>query len=629
MSSLHRPIRLAFLGSLLALAVLGCSREHVPAKRHEPAKPPPEETSQPNCPNGAVAPGEDVAPMVPMQVKGGVILVSEPMSFERKDWWSMGKKSSEGVLFVEEQPLALDLTGLDPESAAGRIARYPLAAVSLTGTFQVLCSDEVLRAVESTDHVAQLLTFLDGPDDRGVTLNRCLNAYRGKQVYLGGETWASHLENLACNRQLVGITLGDRVKARHLRYLGAMHQLRYLSIPELGHIYDVESYDVLAGLKQLTVLDVSCLGDDTLRYMSGMTELRQIRARTCSWEITDAGIANLRDLKHLRELYVIPREGAISGAGFAVLKGLTGLRRLTLEVDADESTFQILSGFSELRELVLVEEVSGKDLAYLGKLEKLEHLELWRTDFTDEDLASLKHLTRLKTLHMGGGRRHRTQPLVSEYTVVSTVGSFGLAEGAELGAEEEIDKILQKTEAGRVSPVDQSAPTVAKVAQDRPGEAKGPSSPSFPVPRLQEGLSNLVALTRLETLRLSNMGVGDAGLRYIGKLSILRDLDLSHCPVTGTGLHHLVGLGALERLVLKDTQVDDKGMAFLAQLSQLEELNLLRCDITGDALKPLEQLARLRVLSATPGKGVEEAVQRLRKANPGLKWIADDTPRYL
>jgi hypothetical protein len=102
-------------------------------------------------------------------------------------------------------------------------------------------------------------------------------------------------------------------------------------------------------------------------------------------------------------------------------------------------------------------------------------------------------------------------------------------------------------------------------------------------------LAGLARFHRLESLTLDSPAVTDAGLESLGKCSRLGDLTLTNAAVGDAGLKHLAGL-PLESLDLSNTRVTDVGMETLARFSRLETLTLDETAIGDAGLERLKSL---------------------------------------
>jgi hypothetical protein len=95
--------------------------------------------------------------------------------------------------------------------------------------------------------------------------------------------------------------------------------------------------------------------------------------------------------------------------------------------------------------------------------------------------------------------------------------------------------------------------------------------------------------------------VGDAGLRWLARLTQLRELNLDRCDeITDQGVKALAGLLQLQRLVLRRCdRVTDGGLAALRRLGQLKTLDLNSLDrVTGAGLRALKGSAAAEALTA-------------------------------
>ncbi len=113
---------------------------------------------------------------------------------------------------------------------------------------------------------------------------------------------------------------------------------------------------------------------------------------------------------------------------------------------------------------------------------------------------------------------------------------------------------------------------------------------------LNTRLSELSQVPSLRELDLHGAGVTDRGLRYVGRLTSLRSLDLSKCSsISDLGLTALSGLVELRQLSLGFCkQVSRDGMSWIGALQQLESLSLWGCSLRDEV--PLRQIAKLPVL---------------------------------
>ena len=93
-----------------------------------------------------------------------------------------------------------------------------------------------------------------------------------------------------------------------------------------------------------------------------------------------------------------------------------------------------------------------------------------------------------------------------------------------------------------------------------------------------DALAPLLDLRRIRSVLLNDTAITDAGMKTLGKLTTLTNLDLRGCGVSNVGMKHLTGLKKLRGFKLSGasgvTKVDDDGLDALAGLTNLKHLNL-------------------------------------------------------
>ncbi len=113
-------------------------------------------------------------------------------------------------------------------------------------------------------------------------------------------------------------------------------------------------------------------------------------------------------------------------------------------------------------------------------------------------------------------------------------------------------------------------------------------------------------MTNLRDLKVHRWAITDAGLAHLAGLTQLRNLDLEGMAITAAGLAHLQGMSKLETLNLQSTRVTDEGLVYLKGLTNLQMLYLGGTRITDAGMSHLSGLPRLRTLSLS-GTGVCDA----------------------
>ena len=144
-----------------------------------------------------------------------------------------------------------------------------------------------------------------------------------------------------------------------------------------------------------------------------------------------------------------------------------------------------------------------------------------------------------------------------------------------------------------------------------------------------DGLRHLSKLTKLDELNLSNISMDDSGLANIGALKKLKRLDLSNTQITDAGLPTLSNFPFLGDLNLSETQVSDRGIENLLALHELRKLTLSTTNVTDHALGVIAQMKSVDAINldgtAVTGQGVAKAFEKndLSRINLGNCRVYD------
>jgi hypothetical protein len=103
-------------------------------------------------------------------------------------------------------------------------------------------------------------------------------------------------------------------------------------------------------------------------------------------------------------------------------------------------------------------------------------------------------------------------------------------------------------------------------------------------------LERLSGLTSLRKLDLANCAIQGQGLRHVGGLTRLRELNLTLTPIADDALAHLAGLTDLRKLGLASTQCNGTGFAHLKALRKLESVNFHFTPLNDDGLRAISQV---------------------------------------
>jgi len=137
--------------------------------------------------------------------------------------------------------------------------------------------------------------------------------------------------------------------------------------------------------------------DAGLENLKELTHLRELSLD--STKVTDAGLAHLNRLTELRYLGISYTD--VTDAGLEHLKGLTQLRKLDLS-----GTNITDAGLAYLKELTLLvlnsTRITDAGLAHLRDLKQLRLLDLCETNVADAGLEQLRNMPQLQSLGLDG-----------------------------------------------------------------------------------------------------------------------------------------------------------------------------------------------------------------------------------
>lgn len=105
-----------------------------------------------------------------------------------------------------------------------------------------------------------------------------------------------------------------------------------------------------------------------------------------------------------------------------------------------------------------------------------------------------------------------------------------------------------------------------------------------------EWLKNVVGYDTLQKIDLANCEIHGEGLKHVGSLTGLREVNLTLTPVADDALAHLAGLTELRTLGLASTKCTGTGFEHLKGLTKLENVNLHFTPVNDAGLKAISQL---------------------------------------
>jgi Leucine-rich repeat (LRR) protein len=347
----------------------------------------------------------------------------------------------------------------------------------------------------------------------------------------------------------------------------------------------------LTGLKRLA-LDGSPVSDTDMQHI---TSLRCLEYLSLPDRITDAGLAHVASLTCLKGLYLIGGKSRIRDEG---------LRHI--------------SKISSLEELYLGGEyMTDTGLEHLKKLPKLEYLCLYGSGFTDDGCVHIKEMPSLRILSF-----HENLCRISDAGLVY-ISQMPKLEILCLGGMKNItdEGITYLTKMPSLRKLDIASSQVTDRGLEYLSQIK--TLECLELPRDQKGITDrgleyLGRLTNLKHLSISRIHFNDPkmnkeyytdrGLEYLSRCSELEELNIGSIGITDAGVEHIVRLTGLKSLGLFGCDnVTDSGFAKLTALKLLESLTAFNNDITIAGLNrlgSLSSLKRLHILDVRRGGAV-------------------------
>ncbi len=152
---------------------------------------------------------------------------------------------------------------------------------------------------------------------------------------------------------------------------------------------------------------------------------------------------------------------------------------------------------------------------------------------------------------------------------------------------------------------------------------------SFAIAIDDEAVKELAAFKKLKVLSVLNCKVTDAGLKTIAGLDKLEELKAGQNKLTDAGVTALGNLKELRRLELGNTGTGDEALKAIGQLDKLEALILFGTSISDNGMKDVGKLKKLQLLRLSfnvSDKGLQElaGLSELRDLNLVFSKVKDD-----
>lgn len=368
----------------------------------------------------------------------------------------------------------------------------------------------------------------------------------------------------------------------------------------------------LSGLSKLRPDDLYGMGfnisqrnpatDDCLLHLAHLTGLTSLDiSRT---DITDNGMKYIANLKSLESLEMSNR---VTDRGMVYVGQLTSLRRLYFNDDAGSQVtnrgMRHLANLKNLEELALTGDRMGDAcLAYIKDLPKLYYLFIRGRQFGDNGMIHVKEISSLRMLVFHEGIAHITDAglvHISQMPHLETLCLHGMD-----GISDEGIAHLSKMPSLKRLNIDGSHITDKSMAYLK--EVKSLEWLDLPQrdQRITDvGLACLGELSNLRKLHISKSSLvnqeyyTDKGLEILVRCHKLEDLSIGSIGVTDAGLEHIAKLTNLKILGLFGCKsITDTGLASLTTLKSLRRLNIFNSEITVSGINHLNSMSNLILL---------------------------------
>ncbi|PON34218.1 LRR domain containing protein [Parasponia andersonii] len=375
-------------------------------------------------------------------------------------------------------------------------------------------------------------------------------------------------------------------------------------------------------LRSLNVADCHRLTSFALWPITGMTSLKELDISRCS-KVNDAAIRHVVSISTLEKLFV--SETGLTTNGVELLSSLRNLSVLDLGgLPVDDLTLSSLRVLTKLQYLDLWgSEISDQGACVLQGLPGLTFLNLaWTNVRTLPNLSSLKCLNMsnctIESLLEGDGDQARLDKLViSGATFVDDSEAFMRIQTCFLSYIDLANsslcrfsfihrlKVLQHLDLSSTLVGDDEVEEIASV---------GANLRYLNLSNTKVSSAGIGILTghvpNLEILSLSNTLVDDVAISYISLMPSLKDIDLSNTNTKGIiyqvgspetepvpSLLALQSLRNLKKLNLEQTQVSDAALYSVSSLQELTHLSLGNFSLTDISLSYMSSLTKLTNLS--------------------------------
>lgn len=325
-----------------------------------------------------------------------------------------------------------------------------------------------------------------------------------------------------------------------------VHRLQMLTKLDVSHCTNITNaiLPIIGQLTRLQSFDMSYtrvqFNNENMQQIGNLKLLKSLNLRNCT-TITNAILPNIGQLTRLQSLDLSCCNIRFENDNIHHIGNLKLLESLNLSENGIMLNYdmKIIAQLSMLQTLTLdIQHVSNKGLIKLGKLTRLQHLELYMChDITDDGMDVLNSLSHLRSLILS--ESGITDASLSKLTNIQKLDLFqsDITDDGLL-----ILSRMTTLYALNISYCENITDT---------------------------GLQHLTALHQLNSLDISLCdNITDESLLHLTTMSKLNSLNINRCNnITNTGLMHLLVLDKLTSLDVSECEnITENGLAYLMDL---------------------------------------------------------------
>lgn len=275
-----------------------------------------------------------------------------------------------------------------------------------------------------------------------------------------------------------------------------------------------------------------------------------------------------------------------------------------------------LTKLAKIRSVKLNEtSITDAGLSTIGSIGTLTNLDLRGCSVTDQGVAKLAGLQKLKAIRFSGksGLTDVTDQSMDVLAGLPNLQVLAIDFLKFAGGKEGLTKLaglpLQELYASNTLINDESLELLANTFPDlKKLRASGCQVSS-------EGLKAIGKMTNLQELDLSeNTSIFDDGLAHLQPMHQLQKLNLWRVPITDEGVASLAGLTEMQWLNLDNVAyLSDEGLPHLKGMTKLKFLHLGSTSVTDEGMVHLVPLTDLADLKVTRTGVTQDGVDQLKK----------------